>query len=102
MSKVLLIDDEKSIDVDVPEIIIHLSKMLDLVITSQKELPLDDMRWDDAYSYLATYFEELYCTLNNREDVDEISAEFVITNDEDKTRGIEMSISIVDFTKNLK
>jgi hypothetical protein len=102
MSKVLLIDDEKSIDVDVPEIIIHLSKVLDLSVTISEKLPLDDMRWDDAYSYLATYFEELYCTLNDREDIDEISAEFVITSDEDKTRGIEMSISIVDFTKSLK
>jgi hypothetical protein len=99
MSKVLLIDDKKSVDVDVPEVIVHLSKMLDLVITTQKELPLNDMRWDDAYAYLATYFEEMYCTLNERDDVDEISAEFVITSDEDISRGIEMSVSIVDFTK---
>lgn len=99
MSKVLIIDDKKSIDVDVPEVIIHLSNMLDLVVTSTKDLPVDNVRWDDAYAYLSNYFEEMYCTLNNREDIDEISAEFVITSDEDKTRGIEMSISIVDFTK---
>ena len=99
MSKVVMIDDKKSVDVDVPEVIVHLSKMLDLVITSQKELPLNDMRWDDAYAYLSTYFEEMYCVLNNRDDVDEISAEFVITDKKDIQRGIEMTISIVDFTK---
>jgi hypothetical protein len=99
MSKVVMIDDKKSIDVDVPEVIVHLSKMLDLVITSQKELPLNDTSWDDAYAYLSNYFEEMYCTLNNRDDIDEISAEFIISDKKDTQRGIEFSVSIVDFTK---
>lgn len=101
MSKVLLIDDKKSVDVDVPEVIVHLSKMLDLVITSQKELPLSNTQWDDAYAYLANYFEEMYCTLNDRDDIDEISAEFVISDKKDTQRGIEFSVSIVDFTKSI-
>ena len=102
MSKVLLIDDEKSIDVDVPEVIIHLSKMLDLCVTTSQNLPLDDDSWGDAYAYLSNYFEELYCTLNERDDIDEILAEFVVTSDEDKKRGITFSVSIQDFTKSLK
>lgn len=98
MSKVLIIDDKKSIDVEVPAVIIHLSNMLNLAVTSQEELPLLNDEWDDAYAYIATYFEEMYCALNGRNDIDEISAEFVVTSDEDTARGIVITVSIVDFT----
>lgn len=98
MSKVLLIDDKKRLEVEVPEVIIHLSKMMDLALKGKK-IPFSNLEWDDAYAYLALYFEELYCTLNDRDDVDEISAEFLNISKEDKKRGIIISIRIVDFTK---
>jgi len=98
MSKVLIIDDEKSIEFEIPEVIHHLSKMLDLVL-EKKKLPFDNQEWDDAYCFLTNYFEETYCILNEREDIDEILAEFVHTSSEDEQKGIVMSVSIVDFTK---
>jgi hypothetical protein len=99
MSKVVIIDDKKSVDVEVPESIVHLSEVLNMVAQLEKELPSDEMRWDDAYAYLTSYFEKMYCTLNKRDDIDEINAEFVVTSDEDRVRGITMTIDINDFTK---
>ena len=97
MYKAVIQDDEHSFEVEIPESIHHLSKLTNLIAAKDILAEEVEPEWDDAYAYLAQYFEKLYCQINERDDIDDILAEFMVPSKEDLKNGIELSVSIVDL-----